>query len=273
MAEPERQSEKEKQVYQLFVLAYGIDSFVNYVVLEGIVSTNKEQYLLPETEVHESYFYIMLLDLLKIYVPWNKNKVNLFDSVLEFKPLSSDLNITNLQSSIKLFSDWLQDKQGVPLWLPNAGHQCCLRLQRKKLIHIYANLKKHNFTNLSRVQKEILEGIKKTKLSTIDILKDLPAIEDRLQLNEMHNWMSLVVAMLIEIRKDLHEYLLPLAKSQYRLIDHPEYKWEMPAWIEDETYQFFFWDLMNLVRGGPTFKFKLKPYILKDRSCKDDIDE
>src|ERR1700683_192282 len=258
-------NDQEKQVYLLFVLAHGIDSFINYVVLEGIKPIESEQYLLPETELHESYFYIMLLDLLNISVPWETHKkINPIHQLSLAGSIDSSTDSTTFSSLLRAFDKWLDDVQQVPLWFGQINKQLCLTPRRRELIYIYANIKKHNFTNLTAIQKRILAGLNDASVTGDDIQRSLPAIEERLQLNEMHTWMSQIAAHLIEVRKEFGNYLMPLKTKSYKHVAQrfpEEYAWIMPDWIGNDNYEFYFWELMNIVRSGPIFKFKLKPFI------------
>jgi hypothetical protein len=233
----------DEEVRLLLRLAEGIDWFINYSVLpEFNVNT---YYVLPESYVHDSMFYIGLLDLFHKNNLLEDNDVDC-DFKLVAKATGSDLS--KLTSSIIDLKMWIYSIYSREFWF--CQKEIRLKSSRYNFIYCYANIKKHIYFNLDRVSKRI-EGISDPKITQEEILYNLDEIEEHLKGGEMHWWRSKIISLLIAIRLDLSLGLERAKKACYvKGDDGLSYSWMTPEGIPEIEWA----RLMNLMRAGPIFK-------------------
>lgn len=233
----------EEEIKQLLRLAEGIDWFINYSVLpEFNVNT---YYVLPESYVHDSMFYIGLLDLFHKNNLLENNDVDC-DFKLVAKATGSDLS--NLASSIRDLKVWIYSIYSREFWF--CQKEIKLTSSRCNFIYCYANIQKHIYFNLNGVSKRIRD-MSDPKITHEEILCNLDEIEEHLKSGEMHWWRSKIISLLIAVRLDLSLGLEEAKKASYiKGDDGLLYSWKTPEGIPEIEWA----RLMNLIRHGPIFK-------------------
>ncbi|MCH7806197.1 MAG: hypothetical protein IH995_03530 [Proteobacteria bacterium] len=259
----------EQEIIVLLAAWSLIDDMVNYqnfVKGHGTVETN----LKFKEETFKRVFSILLVDFL------SKPKCGTFD--LPGPPGNSSMKtdhtflfylrricanpILNVDSSsihkpVQQFIEWLEGECFVEkVWFPSIKVEVNIREKRIFLLRICGNIAKHNFARLEATVKDVRKVLK-------DNGEDIDVGKGFLILREFYEWFnsvleyqaSTIAEHLNNIRLGIFDYLSPEYSRSDEMVDTSTgpYQFKGPKDCDDPMAQEMYYELMNKVRGRPSF--------------------
>lgn len=262
-------NDQEREVIHLKHIIETLDSILNHKVLE-LRGNDPDTTIYFHTEIHQKYFYIILLDFLsksdQKLTGDNISGLDLLINIKENPPFDIDNSISELIATTKAFQSWINKEITVDVWLPTIENQCKVKLKREEFIKICGNISKHHFARLTKVSKQTQEILKRNEISISleDSLLILNEFYERFHDDILNYHSSNIVEMLNNIRWGIHDYLLPEFNKSYEKdeSDKMRYRYIYPRNIKNEFVKKCYWDLMNSIRAKPCIrKFESTKYL------------
>lgn len=249
----------EKEILILKASIDIIDSIVNYNSLD-IHPFEDGSVVRFETNIHQEYFSIYLVDFLSIpaseFGLKKSSYISLLNDVCSSPAFDKDNSIAYLIKPVTEFYNWLETEITIKqLWFPTINLKIDLKITYLEFLYIGGNVSKHNFTRLSACATKMQRILKDNNVNK-ETMECLLALED------YQNWFhgegnilgylsSTIVKYLNNIRWGIHHYLQPEFLRSYTSGKERTYSYKPPSTIFNPTIKFCYWDLMNSIRRTP----------------------
>lgn len=142
------------------------------------------------------------------------------------------------------------------VWFPSIKVEVNIREKRIFLLRICGNIAKHNFARLEATVKDVRKVLK-------DNGEDIDVGKGFLILREFYEWFnsvleyqaSTIAEHLNNIRLGIFDYLSPEYSRSDEMVDTSTgpYQFKGPKDCDDPMAQEMYYELMNKVRGRPSF--------------------
>lgn len=264
----------EQEAIILYAICELIDEMVSRDMFAKEWNPNWNNILFRSSK-HAKLFNIILVDFLSIPKK-HKGKVP-FDLTLPLQtspgydqtylfflkeildnPQFSSEN-AKLRNVVCEFSKWLAGDTVINnAWFPSLDLNIDIRVNRCEALKITGDICKHNFTRLS-VRAKSLQRIfseNGAEKNLEDCYVALPEFEELFHQHAFVYQSSQIAEFLNRLRWAIHEYLEPEYRRAYcpnhnKHLNIQSYSFDVPDQIETKLARTFYWELMNLVRGGP----------------------
>jgi len=256
-------NESELEVIYLKAVIDFLDSMLTSTLFK-LIGTDPDSEISFHQSTHQKYFYIILIDFLsksrKKVTGKDVTCIEFLKSVQESPNFNLENSILKLNESIDTFDSWINEEVPIKIYLSNINQECEIKLKRKKIIDISANMSKHNFTRLTVVTDDICKILKKVniKVDFHDSLLLFDNFYERLHDDILLYHSSNIVEMLNKLRWGIHEYLLPEFHRSYKKdLSDPQklkYNYSVPKEIKHKFAKDCYWEIMNSVRREPHIK-------------------
>lgn len=212
-----------------------------------------DKWVHPRNEHANDLFFIYLIDFLSEISITHKDLPNSLLCVCEHNILP--INNSNLKNEIFTFNEWLNVIQIKPIYLAEINKNISLNISVKDMIYFTGNKNKHHPLRLQGVIKRLSE--KNTDLTKQDILLSFDSFSEWITRTFLIDNFSIIVEFLVNIYNLLCSSLYPEFLKYYRKDEDIKYHYERPNYINTQQEFYWFYELMNLIRGHKPIEFKL----------------
>lgn len=210
----------EREITALYANCVLINDMVNYSIFTK-PETNKNITLLPNSEVHQRLFNILLVEYLsgpskeilglEQLPPVSKDHGYLYylEQVYS-KPLLNPKGGKTLEAPVRKFISWLDTECVVEnVWFPSINTEMTLKLPRVSFIKICGDTSKHGFLRLDQRVKQIQEILERNskRVSVEDAFLVLPEFYEWFHRDILNYHASAIAEFLNNIGWGMYEYL------------------------------------------------------------------
>lgn len=273
--QPDTLSNAEKEILLLKAAYEGINSIANWMVFD-ITGEDPDSEIRFESEIHQRYFIILLIDFLSLRT-FEDRKKDFLKQLLKIceEPVFNP-RTANLKKSISNFFEWLyadvefeHNGEVRKLWFPSINVEIALKIKRILFIEICGNITKHNPLGLSVQAKSIRKVFSGNgkEISITDSRRIMNEFYEQFHVDLFTYHASTIAEFLNNIRCSIYEYLQPLyvqCREYYWNEEFQEksYRYIYPDSINNDYVKELFWDLMNDVRSPPYIRrFQVTRYL------------
>ncbi len=248
-------NQKEKEIIILSACSSMINDMVNHEIFSVSGEKCDEIFLLPEADIHQKFFNILLVDFLskkssKIFKFKLNNKdiygyLSLLRRMCNNPVINKDMD-KSLPRVINDFILWLDHDAVVKnVWLPSINTKCSLKVKRIDFLKICGDISKHDFMRLDRRISNINKILKDNSVNiTIE--------QTYLVLPEFYKWfhdsilnyhINTIAEFLNNINWEIYKYIKPLRENN-----------DFLEGCDSLVVKDMYWELKNFKPYIPIFK-------------------
>ena len=243
-----------------------IGSMVNHSKL-SLAENYEDMVVRPKSMECRDLISILLVDLISPLGPPFRQNISMLQGlalICERPHFNNNGSVKSLNAAVGKLQEWIDHEATLEsVWLPEIDKELSLSLRRKEFLYICGNIAKHNLFRLDKVAEKLLGVLQRsdTSITLSDAYKALESFQAWIMDDVFLYHLSYLSQMLNDIVWGIHDYLLPEYWRAYRVNEEESkvmhavmYEYDVPTSVTSELGRIYYWNLMNLVRGGPYVK-------------------
>jgi hypothetical protein len=263
----------EEEVVLLKAIKELVDSMVNFEML-SVIGEDPRSQVLFKSDTHHRFFNVLLVDFLS--QTDSRSPIKQTSYLLALKSIAANPSfdmhnsIEALRRPTQEFTNWLDQKFQIEVWLPSIETEAILNISRTRFLKMCGNICKHNFLRLISVANDLRDTLAANgnRVTLNDALLTLSGFYYHFGWDIFRYHSGYIAEFLNNIRWGVYDYLQPeFLRSFTRIPGDPygRYEFKYPAGLVEKFAKDCYWNLMNDVRDKPFMRrFKVsKP--LNDR--------
>ena len=217
---------------------------LNLLLCKWLLKFDK-QWVRPQNDYSYELFFIYLIDFLSKISMTQKNLPN---SLLYFCDRSKiPFNNDALKKELKNFNEWLNKVHRKNVYLAEIKKEFVLNISVMDMIYFTGNINKHHPLRLQGVINRLLKENK--NLTEKNILLSFDSLSEWIKKDFLGQNFPIIVDFLVKIHNLIYSSLDIEFQKVFHREDDFKYHYEKPNYILTDQEFYWFYELMNIVRG------------------------
>ncbi len=260
----------EQEVIILKAVIELINSMVNFELM-SLLGNDPDSEIAFKGYTHQRFFNIILVDFLSCTDKKGPIKQTSYlgglREIVNNPCFDENNSVHNLKVATQEFTDWLDQKVEVDVWLPSIDKDTRLKIKRLDFLKMTGNISKHHSLKLTVTAGKLKQFLSNNGITvdTDEALLALAEFYERFHTDILSYHSSTIAEFLNNIRWGIYDYLQPEFNRSIVWEEGsnlPKYHYTYPKEIQGEFAKACYWDLMNEVRSKPYMrKFKVTKWL------------